>query len=235
MKQVKLNEGLHPTTAVNAFSATTDSLLFIRATDIDAGLITLAFAEPGDPDDTKDEVLLASEKTLAGCKAAIKSLCEAVSSNRADSVKLSGDGVVINNVSGYPVSAAIDEVTTLVLAEDGAAVVIPWATAAKVGLRYRARVISYTPAVAEDAEADPPVAAADGYFNEDVFVYTDGVVTSAVNTTGISFAANDLLEVFAVDDVFAVRVEVFSSSNPTGIVLENTGATDEAGYTFTAS
>jgi len=229
MKYVKLNEGLAPSVAVNAFSANTDALLFIRATDIDEGLITLAFSEPGDADDTRDEVLLASEKSLAGCKAAIKSLCEEISMSRSVVVNLAGPSVSISNVNGYPVSAGIDEITTLVLAADGDDVVIPWAdsSAAKVGLRYRARIISYT-AASEEEETD-------GYFNEDTFVYTDGVISSAINTTGISFSANDLLGVFDVGDVFAVRVEIFSDSNPTGIVLENTGATEEAGYTFTAS
>ena len=70
-KHLILDEGLEPTVAVNIFATNAEELLYIRASDVDEGKITLSFIDPGDADATKEIVLQAKTKTVAGCAAAI--------------------------------------------------------------------------------------------------------------------------------------------------------------------
>ena len=225
-KHLILDEGLEPTVAVNTFAANADELLFIRATDIDEGSITLAFIKPGDGDDTEDIVLQAKTKTVAGCKAAIKDIGNLTALRRGTQVTVAGKDARMTNVLGFPIATyAVDTVTALVLVADGDNVVIPWATAPAVGTYYEAKIIGW------DTTAND----GDGAFDETTFAVQTGHITSALQTSGLAFTANDLLNTFAVDDVMAVRVKIFTDSNPTGVTVENTGATAGAGYTFTAS
>lgn len=224
-KHLILDEGLEPTVAVNTFAANANELLFIRATDVSEGLVTLAFIEPEDADDTKDIVLEAKTKSVAGCKDAIEDLAVRIASRRGAQVTVAGKDALLDDVLGFPIATyAVDTVTALVLVADGNDVVIPWATAPAVGTYYEAKIIGFDPA-----------AAAGEKFDESTYVIQTGHITSALATNGLAFTANSLLTTFAVDDVMAVRVKIFTDSNPTGVTVENTGATENAGYTFTAS
>ena len=224
-KHLILDEGLEPTVAVNIFTANSDELLHMRASDVDEGKITLSFIEPGDADDTKDIVLQAKVKTVAGCEAAIKELATLIAGRRGSQVTVAGKDTNLTHVLGFPIATYdVDTVTALVLAADGDPVVIPWATAPVGGTYYEAKIIGW----------DPDANEGDGAFDESTFALQSGHITSAIRTNGLSFAANDLLETFAVDDVMAVRVKIFTDSNPTGVTVENTGANGD-GYTFTAS
>lgn len=223
-KHLILDEGLEPTVAVNTFAANADELLFIRATDVDEGKITLAFIKPGVGDDTEDIVLQAKTKTVAGCKDAIEDIGNLTALRRGTQVTVAGKDARMTNVLGFPIATYdVDTVTTLVLAEEGDDVVIPWSTAPTVGTYYEAKIIGW----------DPDANDGEGAFDESTFAVQTGHITTALATDGLAFDADTLLETFAVDDVMAVRVRIFTDSNPTGVTVENTGA-EGAGYTFVA-
>lgn len=231
-KVLFLNEGILRYVQQRSIGSKASELLFIQATDIDEGLVTMKFLEPGDPDDSYDVVLQAKEKTLSGCYDVIEEVCELIALRRGNQVTIanrdtrpkSTHGIAI---MGGGVSLSIDQVTTLTLAAGGADIAIPFEAAKGVpnAYFYEAKIIGFDPAANDGA----------GAFDETKFVTKEGSIGGAWGTqanASINFDADDVLEVFAVDDVFAVRVKAYSLSNPTGITDENTGATDGAGYTF---